>query len=176
MASNVGATEAQFLSAGMDFVVNASDTKQAIARLVKAAADCVGSDMGSFYIVDGGVLRPYVTHNFPPHYAEACAAVPIGTQCCGRAVLHKMPWIVEDMWTDPLFADAREGAMRDGIRSAFSIPVMDANMNCLGSLAAQFKQHYTPDPYALERQSLFAKLIAFALVKHGEITKAAAQQ
>jgi hypothetical protein len=50
-----------------------------------------------------------------------------------------------------------------GMRAAFSVPVLDTAGNCLGSLASHFKTPYTPSAHDLERQSVFAKLIAFAL-------------
>ena len=81
--------------------------------------------------------------------------------------MHRLPWIVSDMWADPLFKDAAEGAKKAGIRAAFSVPVLDYEGNCLGSLASHFRSTFTPTAHDLERQSLFAKLIAFALKKRG---------
>ena len=162
------AQDSQFLIAGMQHVTNNSDDLLSVVRgLVEAASACVGSNMGSLYLLDEsrGVLKPFVLHNLPDSYLVGCAEVALGTQCCGRAALHKTPWIVSDMWTDPLFADCREAAIAAGMRSAFSVPVLDANGNCKGSLASHFRETYTPSPYDLECQSLFAKLIAFALAR-----------
>lgn len=168
VSPSVISDDSEFLLAGMDFVTKIMDPKVAIEKLVTAAAASLGSDMGSFYRLNSAknVLEPYVTVNFPADYAAACGAVALGDQCCGRAAKYKHPWVVEDMWTDPLFKTAREGAQKAGIRSAFSVPVLDFDGKCLGSLASHFRTQYKPTPYALERQSLFAKLIAFALVKH----------
>ncbi len=165
--------DSDFLLAGMEFVTRIKDPKVAIEKLVTSAAAAIGSDMGSFYMIDDAeqVLRPYVTVNFPAAYAAACSAVPLGEQCCGRAAKNKHPWIVEDMWTDPLFADASEGAKNAGVRAAFSVPVLDFEGKCLGSLAAHFRSTFRPTAYDLERQSLFAKLIAFALKKHNGATR-----
>jgi GAF domain-containing protein len=160
--------DSEFLLAGMDFVTKIKDPKVAIEKLVTAAAAAIGSDMGSFFIIDEAkqVLEPFVTVNFPPAYAAACCSVPLGEQCCGCAALYKHPWIVEDMWSDPLFKDASEGARKAGIRAGFSVPVLDFEGKCLGSLAAHFRSVFRPTGYDLERQSLFAKLIAFSLTNH----------
>ena len=170
--------ETDYLTSAMEYTLTAVEAKDAIERLLVTAASAVGSEMGSFYLLneDEQVLRPFVTFNFPQAYAEACAEVRVGAQCCGRAVEHKTPWIVEDMLTDPLFAEAREGAANSDVRSAFSVPVLDARGNCLGSLAVHFKRPFTPNAYQLERQSLFAKLIAFALVKYGVVNSEGARQ
>ena len=164
--------DTSFVVAGMKFVAESNDHRAAVRSLVQAAAALVGSDMGSFYLLDStaGVLRPYVTFNFPDEYLEACAEVRVGDQCCGRAALHGMPWIVTDMLTDPLFTAAREGAQRSGVRAGFSVPAIDAHGRVIGTLASHFRHPFTPSSFDLERQSLFAKLIAFALVKHGIVT------
>jgi len=161
----------------MSFVAGSTDVREAICKLVEASAASLGSDMGSFYWLnrEKGVLEPYVTLNLPPEYLAGCPTVALGDQCCGRAALHKLPWIVEDMWTDPLFSTAAEAAKKSGIRAALSMPVLDANGECLGSLAAHFRAPFKPNLYQLERQSLFAKLIGFALVKHGAAPAPAAK-
>ncbi len=159
--------DTKFLLAGMQYVAGSADPDTAIRGLVEAASASVGSYSGSLYLLDEtrGVLKPYILHNLPDSYVAGCAEVPLGTQCCGRAALHKVPWIVEDMWTDPLFVDCREAAKNSGMRAGFSVPVLDVNGRCLGSLASHFDSPYAPSHYDLERQSVFAKLIAFALLR-----------
>jgi GAF domain-containing protein len=151
----------------MQHVAKSVDLSASVRGLVEAASACVGSNMGSLYLLDErrGILKPYVIHNLPEAYIGGCSEVPLGAQCCGRAALHKLPWIVEDMWSDPLFVDCREAALVAGMRAGFSVPVLDANGNCKGTLASHFKTRYAPTAYDLERQSLFAKLIAFALAR-----------
>lgn len=157
----------EFLSAGFRHILGTSDLYSTLTGLVRAAANAVGGESGSLYLLNKrtGVLEPYILVNFPDDYLAGCSAVPLGTQCCGRAALHKMPWIVEDMWTDPLFADCREAARRSGMRSGFSVPVLAANGDCLGALGCQFTDRYSPDSYAIERNKLFAQLIAFAIAR-----------
>jgi GAF domain-containing protein len=153
----------------MQHVASSADLNAVIRGLVEAASASVGTNMGSLYLLDRsrGVLTPFVLLNLPDSYIAGCAEVPLGTQCCGRAALHRIPWIVRDMWTDPLFVDCREAAMAAGMRSAFSVPVLDANGQCLGSLASHFSTEYFPSADDLERQSVFAKLIAYALSRQG---------
>ncbi len=155
-----------FLSNGIRYMSEASDLQDALRNLVVAAATTIGSDCASLYTLNStGVLEPYILHNFPDAYLEGCKTVPLGTQCCGRAALHKIPWIVEDMWTDPLFIDCREAAKKAGMRSAISVPVLLGDGTCLGSLASQFRELYKPSRYAIERHRLFAQLIALAMVR-----------
>ncbi|MEO6120272.1 MAG: GAF domain-containing protein, partial [Terriglobales bacterium] len=133
--------------------------------LVRLAAEAGGAHSGSLYLVDEGrgVLKPVVLYNLPADYVAGCGDIRIGDQCCGRAVESKKPWIVSDMLTDPLFASGREASRSSGIRAAFSVPVIDAFNRCIGSLACHYAAPHTPSNYELERNHLFATLIAFAL-------------
>ncbi len=160
-----------FLNAGFRHILAATDLKTMLTNLVKAAAQAVGADCGSLFLLnkEAGVLEPYILVNIPEEYLAGCRVVPIGTQCCGRAALHKMPWVVEDMWNDPLFADCREAARKSGMRSGFSVPVMAADGNCLGTLGCQFPERHSPSPYDIERNRLFAQLIAFAIAREREL-------
>jgi GAF domain-containing protein len=163
----------EFLAAGFRHIVAATDIKTTLSSLVKAAAQAVGSDSGSFFMLNHktGMLEPYVLVNIPDEYLAGCSSVALGTQCCGRAALHKTPWVVSDMWTDPLFSDCREAALKSGMRAGFSVPVLAANGDCIGTLACQFREPYTPDAYAIERNRLFAQLIAFAVAREQELAR-----
>jgi GAF domain-containing protein len=75
------------------------------------------------------------------------------------------------MLTDPLFASAREASVKSGIRAAFSVPVIDAQGKVLGSLACHYRKPFSPTAYEIERNHLFATLIAFALVRDWDHTQ-----
>ena len=158
----------KFLQSGIRFIGESTDLKHTISELVRLAAAAAGSEMGSLYLVDkeAGVLKPFVLVGLPEVYTRGCGEIKIGSQCCGRAVLHKRPWVVSDMLTDPLFAEARQAALDSGIRAGFSVPVLSADGEALGSLASHFREPYTPSPYAIERNRLFATLISFAIARH----------
>lgn len=105
---------------------------------------------------------PYIVNNLPEEYISGIGAVRVGTQCCGRAVEHKRPWVVTDMLTDPLFAEGRAAAEASPIRAAFSVPVFDGD-RAVRALACQ--NPYTPIPGDIERNESFAKLIGIALLE-----------
>lgn len=161
--------EAQdFLAAGRQFIDKTQNPEKAIRALVRTAASTSGSEMGSLYLVDKlrGVLLPYILVNLPPEYTAGCEAVPLGSQCCGRAALHKIPWFVEDMWSDPLFVDCRQAAINAGMRAAFSIPVMSEAGECIGSLASHFREVHRPERITIEKFQLLSQLIAYALARN----------
>jgi GAF domain-containing protein len=156
---------ASFLAAGRLYIDRSSDVKSAIDGLLRQAASISGSESASLFLLDAsrGVLYPFSLFNIPDSYLAGCAEVPLGTQCCGRAALHKHPWVVEDMWVDPLFEDCQEAAKASGMRAAYSIPVLTEEGSVAASLAFHFREKHSPSGSELERGEWFAQLIAYAL-------------
>ncbi|HEV2464972.1 MAG TPA: GAF domain-containing protein [Acidobacteriaceae bacterium] len=137
-------------------------TDEYLAKMLAVACDMVEADGATLFVVDGEVLRPYLVYRLPVDYIRGIGTVRIGTQCCGRAVEHKRPWIVEDMLSDPLFEEGRAGALASPIRAAFSVPVMDGE-KVIASLACHFNHAYSPSQVDIERNEAFAKLFAISL-------------
>jgi signal transduction protein with GAF and PtsI domain len=158
----------RFFDTALQLIQGEGDLKSALAPLVQLAAEAANSNSASFYIVDGkkNVLKPLITYGLPPEYVEACGDVRIGDQCCGRAVQHRTPWIVSDMLKDPLFASARTAATLSPIRSGFSVPVIDQNQECIGSLACHFREPHTPTTEEIERNQTWATLIAHIISEY----------
>lgn len=137
-------------------------TDNYFATMVRLACELASAQGGTLFVVDGHVLRPRVVYNLPKEYIAGIGEVRIGSQCCGRAVEHMKPWIVSDMLTDPLFADGREGALASPIRAAFSVPVMDG-AKAIASLACHYAEPHIPTKLDIERNEVFAKLIAISM-------------
>lgn len=133
-----------------------------LARMLGVACEMASAQGATLFVVDGPILRPYLVYNLPSEYIQGVGDVKIGTQCCGRAVAHKKPWIVIDMLTDPLFADGLAGALASPIRAAFSVPVMDGDTP-IASLACHFTYPHEPSKLDIERNEVFAKLFAISL-------------
>lgn len=130
--------------------------------MVRLACELADAQGATLFLVDGSALRPFIVYNLPKEYISGVGNVKIGTQCCGRAVAHKKPWIVSDLLTDPLFADGRDGALSSPIRAAFSVPVLDGD-TAIASLACHFVAPRTPSQLDIERNEVFAKLISISL-------------
>lgn len=137
-------------------------TDEYLGKMLGVACEVAEADGATLFIVDGAVLRPYLVYRIPVEYIQGIGAVRVGTQCCGRAVEQKRPWIVTDMLSDPLFADGREGALASPIRAAFSVPVMDGDV-AIGSLACHYNRPHSPSAVDIERNEAFARLFAIAL-------------
>jgi GAF domain-containing protein len=133
-----------------------------LARMLGMACEMASAHGATLFLVDGPILRPYLVYNLPSEYIHGVGDVKIGTQCCGRAVEHRKPWVVSDMLTDPLFADGRAAALASPIRAGFSVPVMDGNTP-IASLACHFTHPHTPSKLDIERNEVFARLFAISL-------------
>jgi GAF domain-containing protein len=141
-----------------------------LEKLVGLAAEIADAQGASLFLVDGNLLRPYIVYNLPEEYIAGIGLVRIGTQCCGRAVEAKRPWIVADMLEDPLFAEGRDGAANSPIRAAFSVPVFDGD-TVIASLACHFTAPHTPSMLDVERNEHFARLIAITIKGRGGIER-----
>lgn len=139
-----------------------------LETMVRLAAEIADAQGASLFVVDGSVLRPYLLYNLPEEYVAGVGPVRVGTQCCGRAVESRKPWIVTDMLEDPLFAEGRAGAAKSPIRAAFSVPVLTRGA-AIASLACHFTAPHKPSDLDIERNEHFARLIAITLAGRGAV-------
>ena len=139
--------------------------KDFVVNLVRLACESAEADGATLFTVDPTrrFLKPFVIHKLPQSYIDGIGRVEVGKQCCGRAVAEKKPWVVKDMLSDPLFKDGLKGAINSPIRAAFSVPVITAKGDAVGSLACHFHEPHAPTPNEISRNEAFATLIAHGL-------------
>jgi GAF domain-containing protein len=150
-----------FYDAGMRLIQGSGDLKGAIGPIVQLAAESGHSKSSSFYLLDHSqqVLKPLVTYGLPESYVRHCGFVPVGEQCCGRAVQNLKPFIVSNMLTDPAFASARRAAVESPIRAAFSVPVIQNDL-CIGSLACHYSEPFHAKSEDIDRNRIWANMLA----------------
>ncbi len=171
-----------FIHRGVELIHTSTELNDTLAGLVRLAAEASDSKMGSLFLLDTsrGVLRPAVTFGLPKEYVEGCDGLPLGAPVCGWVVQNRKPDWVEDMLVDPNFAAYKGLAERTGVRAGFSVPVIDSDGECFGALASHFEKPFRPTSYHIERNKIFATLIAFAIQRQkllgasGQESKAAA--
>jgi len=140
-----------------------------VVKLLRLACEIADAQGASLFVVKGDVLKPYVVYNLPEDYIAGIGEVRIGSQCCGRAVQARKPWIVTDRLQDPLFADGRDGAANSPIRAAFSVPVFQGDA-VIASLACHYTAPHVPSAVDIDRNEHFARLIAITLKGRGVMT------
>jgi diguanylate cyclase (GGDEF)-like protein/PAS domain S-box-containing protein len=86
---------------------------------------------------DGIHLRHGAAPSLPGAYCEAINGVEIGpvVGSCGTAAFFGKTVIVEDIGTDPLWADYKDLALSFGLRSCWSTPIFSPDGKVLGTFA-----------------------------------------
>jgi PAS domain S-box-containing protein len=121
---------------------------EAIAREVEAL---VPGTCASVMVLEpaGTALRLGACGSLPGGYVQALGTIPVGpaSGACGTAAHRRAPVVVEDLSTDPLWADFRDLALRHGLRSAWSTPICDGGGGVLGTLAFYRRERWRPGTF-----------------------------
>ncbi len=90
---------------------------------------------------DGKRLRHGAGPNLPEEYNNAIDGIEIGPNVgsCGSAAFFKKPVYVNDIATDPLWADFRELALSHGLHACWSSPILSADGEVLGTFALYYR-------------------------------------
>jgi formate hydrogenlyase transcriptional activator len=101
---------------------------------------------------DGERLRFGAGPRVPKEWAEFVNPVKIGpcVGSCGTAAFLKKRVIVSDIATDPLWSEFRDVALRNGLRSAWSQPIVSKDGEVLGTFCIYSTQPQTPKPSDLQ--------------------------
>src|SRR3984893_14252686 len=116
-----------------------------LCRLVEAQA---GDVLASILLVDGGHLRHGSAPSLPKAYTDAIDGTVIGPSggSCGTAAYRGEQVIVEDIATDPLWADYREAALPHSLRACWSTPVFSSQGKVIATFAMYYHEPRSPTP------------------------------
>jgi PAS domain S-box-containing protein len=97
---------------------------------------------------DGKHVRHGAAPNLPEAYVKAVDGSPIGPRngSCGTAMFTHKPVVVQDVMTDPLWADYRELARICGLSACWSTPILSPQGEVLGSFAMYREEKRGPRP------------------------------
>jgi hypothetical protein len=81
---------------GLQHIQYGSEVNSTLNELVQLAVSAAKSEAGSLALMDQErkTLRITVAVGLPDEYVKGCGEISLGDQCCGRAALHRKPWIV----------------------------------------------------------------------------------
>lgn len=110
---------------------------------------------------DGVHVRHGAAPSMQPSYIRAIDGLSIGPSAgsCGTAAYRKKPVFVEDIASDPLWADYRDVALAHGLRACWSIPFTNRQGEVLGTFAMYYREPRAPgemDIYLIERAAQLA--------------------
>jgi diguanylate cyclase (GGDEF)-like protein/PAS domain S-box-containing protein len=114
---------------------------------------------------DGRRLHHGAGPNLPGAYRRIVDGVAIGPSVgsCGTAAWRGVPVIVDDVMTDPLWADFSTVAQRYGLRSCWSTPILTAQNNVLGTFALYSPEVRQPTPPEMELVAMATHIAGIAI-------------
>src|SRR3982074_1399552 len=114
-----------------------------LCRLVEAQA---GDVLASILLVDGDHLRHGGAPSLPKAYTDAINGMMIGASAgsCGTAAYRGEPVIVEDIASDPLWANYRDLALSHSLCACWSTPVFSSQGKVLATFAMYFREPRRP--------------------------------
>jgi PAS domain S-box-containing protein len=124
-----------------------------------------GGALASILLLDGDRLRHGAAPSLPEEYCRAIDGVQIGPAAgsCGTAAFRGTPVIVEDIASDPLWADYREAAARAGLCACWSIPVLSSDGRVLATFATYYRQSRKPTAADWQVIDITARAAAVAI-------------
>src|SRR5216117_291108 len=155
-----------------------------LCRLVDTLCD---KSLASILLIDpnGRCLRRGAGPSFPEAFMAAVDGIEIGpcVGSCGTAAYRKEQVIVSDIATDPLWANYRELALANGLRSGWSTPILSSDGSVLGIFGIYGREPRSPTPQhqhtikqithlasiAIERKQAAESLRASELLARGQL-------
>jgi len=121
-------------------------TLSELIRIVEASSKT--GMLGSILLLDqdGKHLRHGAAPSLPPAYMAAINGAEIGACAgsCGTAAYMGAAVFVNDIATDPLWADYKELALGHGLRACWSIPILTRGRKVLGTFAMYHREPREP--------------------------------
>jgi PAS domain S-box-containing protein len=158
LASEARALKA--LSLGLPLKTVLEELLLGLETILPGALACV-----NVLTADGERLGPGAGPSLPQTYHQAFDGLLIGPSVgsCGTAAYLREPVIVVDIESDPLWADYRELAGQYGLRSCWSLPVLDAKGQVLATFAIYHRRPHAPDQEELLLAHGAASVIGLAI-------------
>lgn len=114
---------------------------------------------------DGTTLHHCSAPSLPESFTNAIDGEPIGPNAgsCGTAAFRREQVVVEDIATDPLWADYRDIAMEHGLGACWSTPIFDDQQRLSGTFAIYYRQPGLPTELDRRCIDLATNLAAIAI-------------
>lgn len=143
-----------------------SETLEAVCHMIEAQEP---ESFCSVLLLDaeGKQLYTGAAPSLPEAYNLAIDGAAIGPNAgsCGTAAYRRQLVVVEDIETDPLWADYRDLARLHGLRACWSFPLISHHGQVLGTLAMYHKAPHTPSDEQIQRLAMAAQLAAIAIAR-----------
>ena len=135
-----------------------SQILDSLCRLVEEQATGV---LASILLLDGNRLRHGGAPSLPKAYTDAIDGGVIGpcAGSCGTAAYRGQQVIVEDIATDPLWAEYRDAALLHSLRACWSTPIFSSQGKVIATFAMYYREPRSP---SLRDQQIFDQITVLA--------------
>ena len=138
---------------------------ESLLRVVERVSS--GGLLASILLVDetGRYLLHGAAPSLPADYSAAIHGEEIGPSVgsCGTAAYRRSRVIVEDIDSDPLWADYRELALGAGLRACWSTPIVGVGGRVLGTFGMYYPSPSRPNPSDLALIDVLVRTVAMAI-------------
>jgi PAS domain S-box-containing protein len=158
----------------LEMIAKGAPLRDTLTTLLRFVEDQAPGMLSSILLLDpdGIHVRHGAAPSLPEAYLSAVDGLSIGESAgsCGTAAYRRRPVIVEDIATDPLWADYKALASAHGLRACWSTPILDVHGGVLGTFAIYFREPRRPQEQHERLIQLTISLAALAIGRHHEET------
>jgi PAS domain S-box-containing protein len=139
------------------------ETMTAVCRVAEAAMP--GSICSVLLVTPEGAMQTIAGPSLHPEYNAAIDGALIGPKAgsCGTAAYRGKMVVVEDIETDPLWEDYKHIALKYGLRSCWSVPLIAKSGRVLGTFATYHDRPYQPQQHDFDVINRLASYTAIAI-------------
>src|ERR1700731_2543249 len=132
----------------LEMVAKGDSLRQMLDSVCRFVEEQASGFLASILLVDGNRLRHGGAPSLPKAYTNAIDGLVIGPSVgsCGTAAYRGEQVIVEDIATDPLWADYREAALPHSLRACWSTPVFSSQGKVIATFAMYYREPRSPSP------------------------------
>jgi len=122
---------------------------------------------------DGVTLRTAAAPSLPCAYSRAVDGLKSGdcAGSCGTAIFRRMPIVVSDIASDPLWLSFRHLALPHGLRACWSTPITSRDGTIHGTFAVYYRKPRDPDPQHIQLVAHATRLAAIAIERNRDKTE-----
>ena len=135
-----------------------------ITRLIEAHG--TGMLCSIFLLDEDGLHLQYgAAPNLPEAYRVATEGVRIGPNVgsCGTAAYLRQPVFVSDIASDPRWVKFRDFALQNGLRAAWSTPIMSHDGKVLGTFCMYYREVREPGPGEIQLLDYASRIAGIAI-------------
>lgn len=154
----------------LESIASGRPLPETLAELCRTAEDSSPDMRCSILLMDdeGSHLRHGAAPSLPTEYCRAVDGITIGPNagCCGTAAYRESTVIVEDIETDPLWANFQHLVRLLGLRACWSTPIFNHAREVMGTLAFYYPTKKRPSVRERRIIEMATHTAAIAILKH----------